>query len=165
MSASFNKAVKFTLSWEGGLSEHSNDPGGLTKFGISSRQYPTVDIRTLTLADAEDIYRSDYWDTIQGSALPDAVAFVLFDYAVNAGVDRASRSLQNLVGAEVDGRIGPFTLNSVRPFERKYLTFGILDLRARHYIQLLRSSDRYVPFTFGWERRLIACAIEAGALL
>ena len=165
MSASFNKAVKFTLSWEGGLSEHSNDPGGLTKYGISSRQYPHLDIRLLSLSDAEGIYRRDYWDKLQGSALPGAVAFVLFDYAVNAGVDRASRAFQNLVGAEVDGRIGPFTLNSARPFERKYLAFGLLDLRAKHYIRLLRSDDRYLPFTFGWERRLIACALEAGGLL
>ena len=37
MTAFFQKAHEFTARWEGGLSDHPADPGGLTKYGVSLR--------------------------------------------------------------------------------------------------------------------------------
>ena len=37
MTAFFQKAHDFTARWEGGLSDHPADPGGLTKYGVSLR--------------------------------------------------------------------------------------------------------------------------------
>ncbi len=52
----FEGALKFTLSWKGGLVNDPNDPGGETKYGISKRAYPELDIANLTLEQAKGIY-------------------------------------------------------------------------------------------------------------
>lgn len=165
MPTSFSTAVKFTLEFEGGLVNHPNDPGGLTKHGISQRQYPSLNIRALTLEEARVIYRVDYWDEIGGDSLPPAVAFVLFDFAVNAGVSRASKAVQRLVDVRVDGDIGPLTIAAINVRRTSWVTENILHARARHYIKLVRSSPAFMSFIFGWEVRLLACAVRAGALL
>ena len=45
----FDKAFELVIGHEGGLVDHPADPGGLTKYGISKRAYPNLDIRNLTL--------------------------------------------------------------------------------------------------------------------
>ena len=48
---------------EGGerLVNDPDDPGGLTKWGISKRAHPDEDIANLTLDDAIRIYQDKYW--------------------------------------------------------------------------------------------------------
>ena len=48
--ARFDAAFKALIDHEGGYVNHPKDPGGETKFGISKRSYPTLDIAALTLA-------------------------------------------------------------------------------------------------------------------
>lgn len=62
MSENFEKAVAFVLRHEGGYTNDNRDPGGETKFGISKRAYPSLDIKNLTEEQAKVIYRRDYWD-------------------------------------------------------------------------------------------------------
>ena len=57
----FDIAFDRLMGHEGGLVDHPNDPGGLTKFGISQRSYPNIDIRKLTREDSKAIYRRDFW--------------------------------------------------------------------------------------------------------
>lgn len=88
----FEAALSFTLPWECGKNRdgslkdgyvnHPNDPGGETKYGISKRAHPTLDIKNLTLAEACDIYYKDYWlPRCEGKPMP--LAAVLFDIFVN----------------------------------------------------------------------------------
>lgn len=63
--AEFNGAVERTLKFEGILSNDKYDAGGLTKFGISKRAYPKLDIVNLTVEDAKKIYERDYWKGLQ----------------------------------------------------------------------------------------------------
>ena len=88
MSA-FDRALALVLRHEGGLVSDERDPGGITNFGISQRAYPDLDIRNLKVADAANIYRTDYWDAIKGDQLPDGLAICVFDAAVNMGTDKA----------------------------------------------------------------------------
>lgn len=57
----FTRSIAFVLSVEGGLVNNPADPGGLTKYGISQRSYPDLDIRNLSIEDAKEIYFRDYW--------------------------------------------------------------------------------------------------------
>lgn len=50
-----------TPTYEGGYSNDLRDPGGETKYGISKRSYPHLDIKTLTRAQVKPIYRADFW--------------------------------------------------------------------------------------------------------
>ncbi|MFZ0931236.1 MAG: glycosyl hydrolase 108 family protein [Syntrophobacteraceae bacterium] len=59
----FQKAVDDLIdNWEGTTyTETPGDAGGGTKFGISSRSYPNVDIKNLTRDQAVGIYYHDFW--------------------------------------------------------------------------------------------------------
>ena len=70
MAELFETAVDFILSVEAGLVNDPSDPGGLTKFGISQRAYPDVNIRDLTLDGAKTLYRKDYWNRCSCDKLP-----------------------------------------------------------------------------------------------
>ncbi len=93
----FPDCIAHVLAAEGGLVNDPKDPGGVTKFGISQRSYPALDIRALSLDDAKAIYQRDYWDKIQGEALPAGLDLLLLDHAVNAGPARANTLLQGLI--------------------------------------------------------------------
>lgn len=85
----FDRCIPFVLKWEGGYVNHPDDPGGETKYGISKRAYPDLDIKSLTLDDAKSIYRRDYWDASNCDSFDLPLAVVVFDSAVNCGVGRA----------------------------------------------------------------------------
>jgi len=108
---SFQQAVEFVLSEEGGYSNDPQDPGGETNFGISKRAYPGLNIASLTRREAIDIYRRDYWDRLP--ALPPGIAVAVFDFAVNAGMSRAIKTLQMAVGVNADGVVGPITRSAL----------------------------------------------------
>lgn len=110
----FDEAVVLVLRHEGGYANDPADPGGETNFGISKREFPHLDIRALTTADATALYQQYYWQPIQGDFLPWPLAVVTFDAAVNSGVGQASKWLQAAVGVAVDGVIGPKTLTAAQ---------------------------------------------------
>ena len=93
MKGAFEKAVNFVLKWEGGYSNTPNDPGGETKYGISKRSYPDVDIKNLTLEQAKEIYRRDFWRAGGCDNLEFPLDAVVLDTAVNCGVERAKKFL------------------------------------------------------------------------
>lgn len=90
MSENFEKAVAFVLKHEGGYINDPRDPGGETKYGISKRAYPALDIKNLTEEQAKAIYRLDYWDRGGCNSLDWPLCFVHFDSCVNLGVGRAT---------------------------------------------------------------------------
>lgn len=85
MKESFEKAIDFVLSIEGGYVNDPSDPGGETKYGISKRAYPNVDIANLTESAAKEIYKRDYWDSLGCDNLVLGLDIVAFDTAVNMG--------------------------------------------------------------------------------
>jgi lysozyme family protein len=112
MVNAFDIATRYLYVEEGGDKE-ANDPrdrGGRTRFGISARAHPDVNLDTLTWPLALKIYREYYWDFIKGDSLPIGVAIVLFDGAVNQGRERAAMWLQKAVLAQIDALVGPSTL-------------------------------------------------------
>ena len=163
MKYAFSDALAFTLTWEGGLANHPDDPGGVTKYGISQRAYPELDIRNLTSDEAARIYRRDYWDQIRGDELPGAVGFVLFDYAVHSGVERAQRALQLAAGVKDDGVLGPATMAAVAAHPVPALVIEILHLRGEQLVRF--STGRTKAFALGWARRLVSNAFQAGDML
>lgn len=88
----FLRAMHFLHVWEGGYTPGEGDPGGRTKYGISQRAYPDLDIDELTWDEAQAIYRRDYWDELDLDSLPWPLNIVVMNAAVNAGV-RVARDL------------------------------------------------------------------------
>jgi len=148
----FDEALEMVLIHEGGYVDDPHDKGGETKYGISKRAYPNVDIKNLTTRQAGDIYRADYWDKSHCSSLPSGVAIQVFDTAINCGVSRAAKFLQECVGATADGVIGKKTLAAVSESHKDSgsdLIQKYTDRREQYY----RSLKQYDRYGRGWSRR------------
>ena len=146
----FEAAVDFVLAAEGGLVEDPSDPGGLTKFGISQRAYPNLNIRELTIDDAKALYRKDYWDRCSCDKLPAGIAFVVFDAAVNQGVSASIRMLQRALNVNEDGVIGAATLSAAAGQTPAAIIAEMVARRCVAYaLSPLAASDG-----LGWFRRL-----------
>lgn len=85
----FNSAFEIVVGIEGGYVNDPADPGGETKYGISKRFHPDLDIKNLTLEEAKDIYHSEYWLPSGAADLQQPMDLFVFDTAVNQGVSVA----------------------------------------------------------------------------
>jgi lysozyme family protein len=170
-SIPFIKAVNFILQSgvEGVYSDDPTDPGNWTggkegvgelkgtKYGISAKSYPELDIKTLTRDQAVQIYWRDFWVTIKGDSLAPRVAFVVFDSAVNQGPEVAAKLLQTDLNVAIDGDIGPQTIAAARSREQSEVIIDFLARRALRYTK----TKGFDGNGRGWLRRLFRAAMEA----
>jgi len=158
----FERALAFCLKWEGGdtITEDPNDPGGLTKFGISQKTYPNEDIRKLTRARAAFLYQRDYWGKARCQDLPTPVNIVHFDCAVNTGISRAAKILQKAASVNADGAIGKITLDAVHTKSPIVLATDAIHERERFYGELVKSSPNLSRYIGGWLNRCAALKKE-----
>lgn len=152
---SVDTVLDMIIKHEGGYVNHPEDPGGETKYGISKRAYPDVEIDKLSESDAKAIYKEDYWNRIKGDDLPLSVACVVMDYGVNSGISRASKALQGVCGiTNGDGVIGPHTLSAVwttfKEQGKDFVIEGVTNQRQ----EFIRNLSIYDTFGKGWERRI-----------
>jgi lysozyme family protein len=160
--SAFDQAFEIVVGHEGGYTDNPQDRGNWTsgtigqgelrgtKYGISAAAYPSTDIAGLTLAGAREIYRRDYWDKIEGDSLDPGLALVVFDAAVNNGVGRAIRWLQEAVGVTADGVIGDRTRDAIRAADATEALVGVHAAR----IHFMASLPTWQTFGRGWSRRL-----------
>lgn len=153
----FERAVEVVLKHEGGYVWHPRDPGGETNFGISKRAYPHLNIKELTREQAAEIYRKDYWEKCKIETLPEPLRLMVFDTAVNMGPQRAIGLLQAVVGATVDGSLGPETLALVERFDALVVLHRYTLRRLDAYTNLAT----FKTFGIGWTRRLIDVSMRS----
>lgn len=171
MSAeNFATCLRWTLGYEGGYSNHPDDPGKATMRGITQAVYdddrrernlPPRDVRGITDAELQAIYRRRYWQLAGCDALPAGVDYAVFDFAVNSGVARAVRTLQGIVGARPDGAFGSATqlaaMRYVLAQDAPTLSDSLCGARARW----LRTLPTFGTFGAGWMRRVMGAVMGA----
>lgn len=157
----FEKAFANLIKEEGGYVNHPNDKGGETKYGISKRSYPHLDIKRLTLEQARDLYRKDFWNAIRGDELPsDELACEALEQAVNMGIKTAVSFLQVVCVSEgnidlgVDGKMGEKTLTALRLIAPQFTLVAIRALAIAHYLKLAREEPPMKVFLKGWIKRV-----------
>lgn len=125
MRETLPKALHLMFGHEGGYVNVATDRGGPTKYGITHttlaahrgvRSVTAAQVKALTLAEAEDIYRKSYWAQSGGDVLPVGLDYAAFDFGVNSGPGRAVMVLQQVVRVAADGKIGPQTLAAVKAY-------------------------------------------------
>ena len=103
MKANLLPSFSATMRWEGGdrLSLDRADPGNWTggkvgvgvlkgtKWGVSAAAHPELNIGSLSINAAADIFKRDYWDQVGGDALPIGLDHCVSDCAYNSGPPRA----------------------------------------------------------------------------
>lgn len=159
--AEFATIITNILRREGGarLTNTTGDRGGLTKYGIAQQSHPDLDIEHLTEEQARAIYRRDYWDPIKGDAITSQpVAEAIMDTAVNQGVGTAIRLAQQVVGATVDGVLGPKTLTTINQMVPGLFTARYAVARIRRYAELCTTHPEQRAFLLGWINRVLECA-------
>lgn len=159
MRANFDKALAAVLVHEGGYVNHPRDPGGATNKGVTQAVYDDwrddkelsrASVKDITPAEVMAIYKLLYWDRVKGDELPAGVDYCVFDFAVNSGVNRAARYLQEAVGVVQDGQIGPRTLSAVKAASPTRLVDRICDAR----LAFLKRLPIFDSFGKGWTRRV-----------
>jgi lysozyme family protein len=157
--ASFDPAFENTLKWEGCYSCDPDDPGGETKWGITKRDHPGLEIAMLTKEQAGEIYRRDYWhfDSIDSQA----VANKVFDLAVNCGPKTATRLLQQALVSisrvvAVDGSLGQETLWAANSMPESELLAALRENAKEHYEKLVAHNPKLNKFLHGWLKRAAA---------
>jgi len=152
--ADFDIAFKKTMGFEDGYVNDKDDDGRETKYGISKKQYKSLNIRELTLNEVKNIYKRDYWNKIKGNNIRSQdVANNLFDCAVHCGVPIASRLLQKVLGVKQDGIIGPITLGSLNKSEPDVVVSKFKNERVKYYIDICKRKKSQRKFFFGWVTR------------
>lgn len=144
------------LRWEGGYSDHESDRGGETKWGISSKSYPTLDIASLTIDDAVKIAKRDYWHTLRlEEVVEPRIQSKIFDMAFNMGAGRAAKIVQAAVGVTVDGIVGTQTLKAVNRMPTSKLINELVDRHMGRYVDIVIGNPSQVVFLKGWSRRAL----------
>ena len=181
----FNKIFAITVGHEGQtLDLTPGDRGNWTsgivgqgelkgsKFGVSAASYPTVDIANLTLAEAAEIYFTDYFKPVGGDRLPGPLALLAFDAAVNSGVGNAARWLQRAVGVRDDGVVGDQTIAAANTLIGKDGTAGICaEMLAQRLAFMNSNTAQWQQFgvaagrPLGWPRRLFQLAYQSISLV
>lgn len=118
--------MRWLAQIEGGVADRDRaaDPGGLTNLGVTQKTldeyrsiYPDdrdmpASVRELRPDQSQRVYRRMYWNAVSGDQLPPYLALLAFDAAVHSGPTRAVKWLQEAVGTNPDGIIGPRTLTA-----------------------------------------------------
>jgi lysozyme family protein len=157
MEKDWGVAIVFVLRMEGGLTEDPSDPGGLTKYGISQKSYPNLDIRNLTEDQARDIYRRDFWNQCRCDELPSALAIGLFDAAVNMGINKAKRILQISLDIPADGIIGDKTIAAAFKATSHNVKMFLAE-RLAEYTRIILHNPNLLVFAVNWSHRVISLA-------
>lgn len=161
----FNKAIAFTLKWEGGYVNDPVDNGGITYAGITRKNHPEwsgwaaldhLEPRTGTIYESltplvHQFYRAKYWGRIE-EICNDAVAAFTFDFKVNSG-NRAIKALQRIVGADDDGILGADTINKTNNYNGNLIA-ALLQSRRQFYYDIVHNNPSQKKFLNGWLNRI-----------
>jgi lysozyme family protein len=159
----FDKALTFTLKWEGGFSNHSADPGGATMKGVTQRVYDSYrkhrgqslqSVRNITDQELHQIYLDGYWTAAFCDKLPERLAIAAFDFAVNAGAQTAVKNLQRALGIDQDGIVGANTLRTIQAKGEPEALRLYLKRRADRFRNLASDRPSLKVFLKGWLNRV-----------
>lgn len=162
--ADFDLAVKPLMVAEGGYSNSATDSGGETKFGISKRSYPELDIPNLTPEVASAILKRDFWNFYNiGSINNQNIANRVFLLFINTDPADAAKVVQNAVNdygilpaISIDGHMGPVTISRINALSTPgYLVAALRLEECRYYLGLVDRFPAQRPNLRGWIRRAV----------
>lgn len=168
---SFDSAFERVVAAEGLYSNDPSDPGGETKYGIADARdgkidgmadlnadgVPDLKIKDVTLADAKAVYEREYWIKAKCDQMPDGIAHLVFDSAVNQGVSPTLKMLQKALNVAQDGIIGAVTLAAIKRADQSELSGLFMAERAMRYY----GTRNFDKFGRGWLKRLFIVMREA----
>ena len=158
----FNKAINKMLNLEGGKTYEKSDRGGKTNLGITQRTYndwkdsikqPRADVFKITVEEAKEIYKKNYWDIIKGSKLPHSVAQAILSMALTDGPQDAIRHTQKILGIPPTGTMGPVTMKAIWTATKQKGESKLTNYIVDKQIQRYQSDEQAKTYGRGWTNR------------
>jgi len=154
----FPKSLALILKSEGGFSNDPRDPGGMTNLGVTNwswqayvgRPVDEAEMRSLTPQKVAPFYKTQYWDACKCDELPLGIDYAVFDFAVNAGISRASKTMQAALGTAADGIVGPATIGVAVNADPDHFLEKFSAAKEQFY----RGLPTFCNFGKGWLRRV-----------
>jgi len=173
----FESALVHVLKSEGGYTNHPNDKGGPTNWGITQADYSSFlgrpatadDVKAMTIEEASAIYKKKYWDAMKLERIRDReIALILFDQGVNRGTKTAIKNLQTVLNEsfgeklEVDGVLGNRTDVAIATAPKRTLCRKLLQNAVENYCRICIKNPSQLVFLLGWINRVDKLADEIG---
>lgn len=146
--SNFDKAVEFIFEWEGGLTDHPNDYGGITNMGITEDKAAAYGLSPadITKEKATEIYRKDYWEAAGCNKFKWPLSLACFNTAVNSGVGKAQ---------EFNEMIGEGSVNEE--------AIAYAQRQEDYYKAIVSSNPSQEVFLQGWLNRSKSLKDEIGS--
>jgi lysozyme family protein len=174
VSSTVDRMIDDVIRREGGYVDHPADRGGPTKFGITQttlarhcgRPVGAAEVRALSLDQARQIYRRDYYLGPRIDQLPARIQPFVFDSAVNHGAPRAICFVQQVCnaagfasggGLAVDGVCGSRTVRAAHDADwamKDWLLAALIEERRNFYHGIVARDPSQLRFLDGWLARL-----------
>ena len=157
VASNFQPSLKLVLESEGGNDDDPADHGGRTSRGITQREYDAwrqekgetrIDVWQAPQTDIEAIYHKEYWEPVC-DLLPLGVDYIVFNNNVLDGPSRSAILLQQALGVNADGRIGPITRQAIAKADAASLIIKLSAASRAFYLGLHQPR-----FTQGWLNRV-----------
>lgn len=166
----FKKLIEF----EGEYSNHPNDPGGETIYGIAEKkdkdsfkvikEHYNNGNKEQALLIAKDIYDKNYYQKSKCNSMESVILSTIvhqvFDMAVNMGVKTSIKILQQSINKynknnnlTIDGAFGNVTLEELKKCNNIVLNNIIVDERINYYKNLCVKNPKLNAFINGWINR------------
>lgn len=152
--ANANILLPFILRWEGGFVNDPTDRGGTTNKGVTITTWRQVgydkdgdgdidvdDLKLLTNEDVRDrVLVPHYWNRWKADTINDQkIANILVDWVWASG-SHGIKIPQRLLGVNVDGIVGPKTIEAVNFADPKSLFLAIYDERVKFINNIVERS-------------------------
>lgn len=161
MNLNYAECERRVLLSEGGYTNNPRDPGGPTNWGITLEDArlhwkpdaTAEDVRAMPKAVAEQIYKTKYWDALDGDALPSGVDYTVFDYGVNSGIGRSGRVLRAVLGLDQhDWHVDSDVLTRLADVDPVH----VVDAINTERMAFLMGLSTWPTFGGGWGRRVVS---------
>lgn len=182
----FEQAFEIGMKKEGKYSNHPNDKGGETYKGVARKANPdwhgwlivdnlrrepgfpnNLDDNKMLQTDVRQLYKEKYFDAYNGDNMPQMLAIEMFDTAINMGVPRSVKFLQEVLNGlnknqtlypdiTIDGNYGPQTEKTLNTYIEKRkgavarLVKCINILQGAFYFYLMKKDPTQEIFAEGW---------------
>lgn len=170
----FDKAFEKVMWEEGGYTNHPDDPGGATKYGVSLRWLKSIfgdlnedgvvdehDVLVVDKMVAKRLFYEHFWKPNRcGEIAYEELAIKLFDLSVLMGVHTAAKLLQKAYNVltpdpewqlKVDGLVGPKTLHAVNTYRHPLALLGALKGEGYERLKMIANPS----FMAGWVKRVV----------
>lgn len=157
----FERVIKHSLLLEtggdlinGGLTNDPYDSGGTTKWGISQKAFPNLDVKALTLEDAKGLYFHHYYSLLFEQIDSVLVVFKIVDMSILMGRITAIRLIQKVIEVPADGHIGPVTIKALNARREADIVNAYENILKQRINYLVVKRPTYKRFKKGWYNRI-----------